>query len=189
MRKGQARPATPSLRSQGDDLASAGAPTRSQCQSRSPWEYRATCGGNIVRRQRTLCWSKALRLRLRARHTSVRKRGAVERTGGNSERARSAVYRVKPGDVWRLAERGKLHRVSRSGEDSSLRRGNLKLGEPHGRLQGATNLQGNARSKPSKPGGTARAEHARGLAASRRRPVSAGREWTRTVYVDEGATR
>jgi len=37
-------------------------------------------------------------------------------------------------------------------------RGILKHGEPHDRLQGAINLQGDARSKPLKPGGTARAE-------------------------------
>jgi len=45
-------------------------------------------------------------------------------------------------------------------------------GEPHGRLQGATNLQSDARRKPPKPGGTARAERVRALAGSSRREAN-----------------
>lgn len=44
-----------------------------------------------------------------------------------------------------------------------------KLGEPHDRFQGAKNLRGTMRSKPSKPGGTARTERIRKVAASNRR--------------------
>jgi len=44
-----------------------------------------------------------------------------------------------------------------------------KRGEPHGRMQGATNLQGDAWSKPPKSGRTARAEHVRSLATPGRR--------------------
>jgi len=47
--------------------------------------------------------------------------------------------------------------------------GILKHSEPHDRLQGATNLQGDARSKPLKPGGTARAERMLSVAAWHRR--------------------
>jgi hypothetical protein len=54
---------------------------------------------------------------------------------------------------------------SAGGEPGSL----LKRGEPHGRLQGATNLQGIEQSKPSEPGGTARTERARRLATPGRR--------------------
>jgi hypothetical protein len=68
---------------------------------------------------------------------------------------------------------------------------NLKRGEPHGRLQGATDLQGTARRKPSKLGGTARTERTRELAAPGRRqrhPLAGerGREWTRAADVDGG---
>jgi len=67
----------------------------------------------------------------------------------------------------------------------------LECGEPHDRLQGATNLQAVARSKPSKPGGTARAERARNLAGPSRRVGlpnrSSIREWTRGGDVGGGA--
>jgi hypothetical protein len=46
---------------------------------------------------------------------------------------------------------------------------NLKRGEPHDRLQDAIGLQGSKRSKPSESGGTARTEHADGLAPICRR--------------------
>jgi hypothetical protein len=48
-------------------------------------------------------------------------------------------------------------------------RASWKRGEPHGRMQGATNLQGAAWSKPPKSGRTARAEHVRSLATPGRR--------------------
>jgi len=50
----------------------------------------------------------------------------------------------------------------------------LKPGEPHGRLQGATNLRSRAWSKPSKPGGTARAEGAGEMALFSRRTAAFG---------------
>ena len=69
--------------------------------------------------------------------------------------------------------------------------GSMKRGEPYDRLQGATNLQRGARSKPLKSGGTTRAEHARWLVATatkgQQAPVlrleRANREWTRTSSV------
>jgi hypothetical protein len=51
----------------------------------------------------------------------------------------------------------------------------MKLGEPHGRLQGAINLQGILWRKPSKSGGTTRTERARRLAPQRR-------DWLRLVW-------
>jgi len=48
-----------------------------------------------------------------------------------------------------------------------------KRGEPHGRFQGATNLESAGRSKPSKPGGTARAERTRRVASPGRRQSDA----------------
>lgn len=67
----------------------------------------------------------------------------------------------------------------------------LKCGEPHDRLQGATNLQAVARSKPSEPGGTARAERVRCLAGPSRRAGlpqrRSAREWTRDGDVGGGA--
>jgi len=49
------------------------------------------------------------------------------------------------------------------------RRREVKRLEPHGRVQGAIDLQGSVRSKPSESGGTTRAEGVRRLAASGRR--------------------
>jgi hypothetical protein len=67
----------------------------------------------------------------------------------------------------------------------------LKCGEPHDRLQDATSLQAVARSKPSEPGGTARAERARNLAGPSRRAdlpqKRSVREWTRDGDVGGGA--
>ena len=48
--------------------------------------------------------------------------------------------------------------------------------EPHGRMQGAINLQGRMRSKPSEPGRTAEAEGVRHLAVSGRSGKSSGTE-------------
>lgn len=82
-----------------------------------------------------------------------------------------------------------------------------KHGEPHGRLQGATNLHDVQRSKPSKSGGTTRAERVRRVATPGRRLKPAGerqphkgsreqaaltskgrsREWTLGSDVDGGA--
>jgi hypothetical protein len=58
------------------------------------------------------------------------------------------------------------HPTSRLGEWNGP--DDLKLGEPHDRFQGARNLKSARWSKPSKPGGTARTERARRLAASGR---------------------
>ena len=54
--------------------------------------------------------------------------------------------------------------------DSKHGPGSLKLGEPHDRFQGATNLKGAWWSKPPQPGGTARAERVREVATP-------GRSW------------
>jgi hypothetical protein len=81
-----------------------------------------------------------------------------------------------------------------------------KRGEPHDRYQGAINLKSAGRSKPSKPGGTARAERVRRVAAPGRRQqrVERGRasgsqprdssaeqrcgwEWTPGMDADGGA--
>jgi len=61
------------------------------------------------------------------------------------------------------------------------RRGRKQL-EPHGRMQGAIDLQGSVRSKPSESGGTTRAEGVGCLAASgrRQRVLSGTRSWERT---------
>jgi hypothetical protein len=106
--------------------------------------------------------------------------GAGARTNGG--RARLAVNSAPPrgsnGDATRLLEREKLRRVYRPrGRPDALRRLDPKLGEPHGRLRGATNSQGAARSKPSKPGGTARTERVGRVAPSRR-------SWFRPAGVD-----
>jgi hypothetical protein len=81
----------------------------------------------------------------------------------------------------------------------------LKRGEPHGRFQGATNLRRAGQSKPSKPGGTARAERVRRVAAPgrwqrrverqdlRNQPEDGsseqrrGREWMTCTDADGGA--
>jgi len=67
----------------------------------------------------------------------------------------------------------------------------LKCGEPHDRLLDATSQQAVARSKPSEPGGTARAERARNLAVPGRREglpqKGPAREWTRDGDVGGGA--
>jgi hypothetical protein len=61
--------------------------------------------------------------------------------------------------------------------------------EPHGWLQGATNLQSSSRSKPPKSGGTTWAEGVLCLAAQGRRNSLSGGDWDRTrdVYVSGGA--
>ena len=80
---------------------------------------------------------------------------------------RSAIPRTA-GALWRENEcGGARERIYELGP---------RRGEPHGRLQGATDLQGMARSKPSKPGGTARTERVRDLASpGRRQGASLGR--------------
>jgi len=66
-----------------------------------------------------------------------------------------------------------------------------KRGEPQVRLQDATSLQVDARRKPSKPGGTARAERVQTVAGlgqwSGASSPKSGREWTRVDCVDGGA--
>jgi hypothetical protein len=57
------------------------------------------------------------------------------------------------------------HHSPRAAEE----RPQLKHGEPHGRLQGAIDLHGVERSKPSESGGTTRTERARKLALPSRR--------------------
>jgi hypothetical protein len=100
------------------------------------------------------------------------------------------------------------HRLTAEGgrkSDSDVDQGR-KLGEPHDRFQGATNLKSARRSKPSQPGGTARAERVRRVAAPDRRQhrVERGRacgsqpgdssaeqrcgwEWTPGIDADGGA--
>jgi hypothetical protein len=63
----------------------------------------------------------------------------------------------------------------------------LKRAEPHDRVQGATDLRWVARSKPSKPGGTARTERARSWHL-RAEGWATIREWTRGQDLDGGAT-
>ena len=69
-------------------------------------------------------------------------------------------------------------------------RRDVKRLEPHGRMQGAIDLQGSVRSKPSESGGTTRAEGVRRLAASGRRwQVLSGncsRERTHRAWTAEG---
>jgi hypothetical protein len=66
-----------------------------------------------------------------------------------------------------------------------------KRGEPQYRLQDATSLRVDARRKPSKPGGTARAERVQTVAGLSRRSCASSpksdREWTRADCVDGGA--
>jgi len=58
---------------------------------------------------------------------------------------------------------------------------NLKPGEPQDRFQGATNLKSARWSKPSQPGGTARAERVRKVAAP-------GRKWLRAARLVSSET-
>jgi hypothetical protein len=124
-----------------------------------------------------------------------------------------ASERTRRGDgMVRLPRRGTLRRVTATGDDfpgpsgprPSGRRlgceaepGSPKLGEPHGRLRGATNPRTvervdlricSLRRKPLEPGGTARAERARDVAVPSRSPGDgldgSGRSDGR---VDEGA--
>jgi hypothetical protein len=69
-------------------------------------------------------------------------------------------------------------------------RPDLKPGEPHDRLQGATDLRSIARSKPSEPGGTARAERAPDVAVRGRRkgPLGVPTGSGRAVVPMEGRT-
>jgi hypothetical protein len=98
------------------------------------------------------------------------------------------------GDAVRLLAREKLRRVCAVEEmfvsvawDLASRQRTSKHGEPHGRLQGATDLRGMVRRKPSESGGTARTERVRSLARcapkNGRRSV---REWTHHVMSAEG---
>jgi hypothetical protein len=66
---------------------------------------------------------------------------------------------------------GKATRTAEGCKTGSGRRGRKRL-EPHGWKQGATNLQGSVRSKPSESGGTTRAEGVRCLATSGRRRIN-----------------
>jgi len=69
------------------------------------------------------------------------------------------------------------------GMSSCFRTGILKRGEPHGRLQGAIDLQSSERSKPSESGGTARTERAEGV-ATLCRGTGFGLSWSgRLVFV------
>jgi len=70
-------------------------------------------------------------------------------------------------DAPRLAA-GRTHQVDWAGPED------LKPGEPQDRFQGATNLKSARWSKPSQPGGTARAERVRKVA-------SPGRRWLRAA--------
>jgi len=132
---------------------------KTSMSGQSPWEQRAHDRGNTGVAQRTPWWRKTLRL---GEGRKVAQQ-CVDADWSNDERVRTAVNRGNSGDAARLPRRRTLRRVRRYRESprdasASLRR---KRGEPHGRLQGAINLQGAMRMKPSKPGGTARAEHVR----------------------------
>jgi hypothetical protein len=89
------------------------------------------------------------------------------------------------------AERWRHRRVRADASRGKNFVSTLKCGEPHDRLQDATNLQAVAQSKPSKPGGTARAERAQTLAGPSRRAglpqKRSVREWTRDGDVGGGA--
>jgi len=64
----------------------------------------------------------------------------------------------------------------------------VKRLEPHGRMQGAINLQGSVRSKPSESGGTTRTEGVRRQAVSGRRQqvLSGAGSWERTHRAENG---
>jgi hypothetical protein len=106
------------------------------------------------------------------------------RRGGNTGEGRRTrlacgARRLHPGEGAGDATRGKMTAPG------------LKRGEPHDRLQGATDLQGSAWSNPSKPGGTARTERVLDVAVQGRRPHTlvreeVRREWTREADVDGG---
>jgi len=108
------------------------------------------------------------------------------RTGESDAVARSSGSRSGSGDAVETPPSATL-----DGSRERISRSTLKCGEPHDRLQGATNLQTVARSKPSEPGGTARAERVRCLAGPSRRAGLPQRrstlEWTRDGDVGGGA--
>jgi hypothetical protein len=113
---------------------------------------------------------------------------ATRRDGGpnpapNDEKARTAV-------TWEGCQEGKSFE-GKAPLGKERRRGNAavnrKRGEPHGRLQGAIDLQGPERSKPSQSGGTTRTERVWSVAAPGRRRASARREWTHRILTGGGA--
>jgi hypothetical protein len=69
------------------------------------------------------------------------------------------VNRGNPGDAMVATREGKAPKGhALQGMGLMLRRRFLKRSEPHGRLQGAIDLRGASRRKPSKSGGTTRTE-------------------------------
>jgi hypothetical protein len=112
--------------------------------------------------------------RLQARGTLRRVMHDRGSTTSISHSARASVGRTRP------------VRSARSDRTSERKRH-----EPHGRLQDATSLQGVLRSKPPKPGGTARAEEVSGVAVADRRRESrmrgARRDRTQSTCIDGGA--
>jgi hypothetical protein len=121
------------------------------------------------------------KLRRVERHRERSKRNGREPRGGSKSiprerRAPQRAGRRKPdGPAFTAGQQADRHRTlpclgrrkGRTRTDSEDR----KHGEPQDRQQGATNLQSARWSKPSKSGGTARAERVRDVAAP-------GRKWT-----------
>jgi hypothetical protein len=130
------------------------------------WQHRG--------KQRTLRWSKALRLRALPRRSQT---GVLARWGSqaeverNSERATAAVTRsgCREGKSFEGCMRHLGRRAADGplfGESSSSELEMWRTSRP---VAGCNRPAGPARRKPSEPGGTARAEHARRLASSCRR--------------------
>jgi hypothetical protein len=86
--------------------------------------------------------------------------GRTTKTGGNGEKVSAVVTRRRAGDEGntsqgrasreRQTKPGCRRRVATRGGGEPVG-GSRKRGEPHDRLQGATNLQRTRRSRPSKP--------------------------------------
>jgi hypothetical protein len=128
-----------------------------------------------------------------------------KRFGGRGDPSAAPGPSPTGASLSRLASRGRQFgprgsgQTARDGDISTLEArhrvlvpvGIPKRGEPQVRLQDATSLQVDARSKPSKPGGTARAERVQAVAGLGRRSGASspksGREWTRADRVDGGA--
>jgi hypothetical protein len=122
-------------------------------EGQSPREHRAVSRWQHLVRQRTRVWSKTLRsaagfrnVPQTWRHDCGADRNPVERREGTGR-----------GDAVLLQSREKLRRVLRHRERSLADR---KHGEPHGWLRLQNTSRVSMRRKPSKPGGTARAERA-----------------------------
>ena len=100
-------------------------------------------------------------------------RGRHRLNGENGNGCGDATRLSTRGTLWRVrtASSGKATRTAEGCKTGSGRRGRKRL-EPHGWKQGAIDLQGFARSKPSESGRTTRAEGVRCLAASGRKQIT-----------------